>query len=369
MAGTNQPRQDPGDHALYAGRQDITIGGGCPRRCISTRSTMPIPASSAIGRRFSWTGSRPFRESQTSPPISGMQDIARHHHQARSRFELRHPALRHRQYPRRRFRPAHRLHDVYHAKSVPCRPGGQPKSQHRPEALNGIYVKSSSGQQVPLSTLVDSVLRSGAARRQPSGPVPFGHDLVQSLPDTAIGQAVSAIQQVEKELGKPLRPDELSGQRPGIEASLSSTPILIAAGTLRHLPHPRRALREPRPPHHHHLDPAVGRPRRAAAADGGCAADLRRDRDRRRHPAHRHRQEQHAACWSILPGASNTTRGLTAGGSIYRACAPALWTDPDDHHGGAARRRADDGGSWSTGRTPPPLGYAHRRRLVSVARS
>ena len=30
-----------------------------------------------------------------------------------------------------------------------------PKFQYGPEALNGIYVKSSSGQQVPISTLVD----------------------------------------------------------------------------------------------------------------------------------------------------------------------------------------------------------------------
>jgi multidrug efflux pump subunit AcrB len=34
-----------------------------------------------------------------------------------------------------------------------------PKFQYGPEALNGIYVKSSSGQQVPLSTLVDSVVK------------------------------------------------------------------------------------------------------------------------------------------------------------------------------------------------------------------
>src|SRR5258708_15592923 len=34
-----------------------------------------------------------------------------------------------------------------------------PKFQYGPEALNGIYVKSSSGQQVPLSTLVDSAVK------------------------------------------------------------------------------------------------------------------------------------------------------------------------------------------------------------------
>ena len=55
-----------------------------------------------------------------------------------------------------------------------------PKFQYGPEALNGIYVKSSSGQQVPLSTLVDTVVKSGTARRQPSGPVSVGDDLVQS---------------------------------------------------------------------------------------------------------------------------------------------------------------------------------------------
>ncbi len=35
-----------------------------------------------------------------------------------------------------------------------------PKFQYGPEALNGIYVKSSSGQQVPLSTLVDKELNA-----------------------------------------------------------------------------------------------------------------------------------------------------------------------------------------------------------------
>src|SRR6201998_3165173 len=33
-----------------------------------------------------------------------------------------------------------------------------PKFQYGPEALSGIYVKSSSGQQVPISTLVDSAI-------------------------------------------------------------------------------------------------------------------------------------------------------------------------------------------------------------------
>src|SRR4029077_3795454 len=37
--------------------------------------------------------------------------------------------------------------------------GVNPKFQYALESLNTIYVKSSSGQQVPLSTLVDSVVK------------------------------------------------------------------------------------------------------------------------------------------------------------------------------------------------------------------
>ena len=55
-----------------------------------------------------------------------------------------------------------------------------PKFQYGPEALNGIYVKSSSGQQVPLSTLVELGRESRASRDQPHRPVPLGDDLVQS---------------------------------------------------------------------------------------------------------------------------------------------------------------------------------------------
>ena len=49
-------------------------------------------------------------------------------------------------------------------------------------------------------------------------------------PGTAIGQAVSAIQQVEKELGKPLSlPTSFQGNAQAFQSSLSSTPLLIAA--------------------------------------------------------------------------------------------------------------------------------------------
>jgi len=105
-----------------------------------------------------------------------------------------------------------------------------PKFQYGPEALNGIYVKSSSGQQVPLSTLVDSVVKVAPLVVNHQGQFPSVTISFNLLPGTAIGQATSAIQKVEKQLGKPLSlQTSFQGNAQAFGASLSSTPILIAA--------------------------------------------------------------------------------------------------------------------------------------------
>ena len=106
-----------------------------------------------------------------------------------------------------------------------------PQFQIGPDALNNIYVHSSTGQQVPLSALVHTVDHGGAARGQSSGPIPVGDDLVQPAPGVSIGEAVAAIQQIEAAHRQARRArDELPGQRAGVPvSSLSSTPMLIAA--------------------------------------------------------------------------------------------------------------------------------------------
>jgi hydrophobe/amphiphile efflux-1 (HAE1) family protein len=105
-----------------------------------------------------------------------------------------------------------------------------PKFQYGPEALNGIYVKSSSGQQVPLSTLVDSVVKVAPLVVNHQGQFPSVTISYNLVPGTAIGQSVSAIRQVEKELGKPLSlQTSFQGNAQAFQSSLSSTPILIAA--------------------------------------------------------------------------------------------------------------------------------------------
>ena len=105
-----------------------------------------------------------------------------------------------------------------------------PKFQYGPNSLNGIYVKSSSGQQVPLSTLVDTVVNVAPLVVNHQGQFPSVTISFNLKPGVAIGQVVSGIQAVKKELNPPLSlQTSFQGNAQAFGASLSSTPILIAA--------------------------------------------------------------------------------------------------------------------------------------------
>ncbi|HEY1945199.1 MAG TPA: efflux RND transporter permease subunit [Roseiarcus sp.] len=105
-----------------------------------------------------------------------------------------------------------------------------PKFQYGPESLNGIYVRSSSGQQVPLSTLVDTVEKTAPLLINHQGQFPSVTISFNLAPGIAIGQAVTAIQNVQKELQPPLSlQTSFQGNAQAFGASLASTPILIAA--------------------------------------------------------------------------------------------------------------------------------------------
>src|ERR1700736_796933 len=105
-----------------------------------------------------------------------------------------------------------------------------PKFQYGPEALNGIYIKSASGQQVPISTLVDSVVKAAPLVVNHQGQFPSVTISFNLAPGAALGDAVSAIQEVEKELHAPLSlQTSFQGNAQAFGASLKSTPILILA--------------------------------------------------------------------------------------------------------------------------------------------
>jgi HAE1 family hydrophobic/amphiphilic exporter-1 len=105
-----------------------------------------------------------------------------------------------------------------------------PKFQYGPEALEQLYVSSSSGQQVPLRTLITSAVKVSPLVVNHQGQFPSVTISYNLLPGTSLGEAVASIQQVEKGLGKPLSlTTSFQGNGQAYLQSLSSTPILILA--------------------------------------------------------------------------------------------------------------------------------------------
>jgi len=105
-----------------------------------------------------------------------------------------------------------------------------PKYQYDPEALGQLYVSSSTGQQVPLHTLITSAVKVSPLVVNHQGQFPSVTVSYNLLPGTSLGEAVASIQQVEKELGKPLSlQTSFQGNGQAYLQSLKSTPILIAA--------------------------------------------------------------------------------------------------------------------------------------------
>jgi len=83
---------------------------------------------------------------------------------------------------------------------------------------------------VPISTLVDSVIKVAPLVINHTGQFPSVTISFNLVPGAAIGQAVSDIQAVEKELHPPLSlQTSFQGNAQAFGASLKSTPILILA--------------------------------------------------------------------------------------------------------------------------------------------
>ena len=83
---------------------------------------------------------------------------------------------------------------------------------------------------MPISTLVDSVIKVSPLVINHQGQFPSVTISFNLTLGTALGQAVSAIQKAAKELGPPLSLQaSFQGNAQAFGASLSSTPILIAA--------------------------------------------------------------------------------------------------------------------------------------------
>lgn len=103
-----------------------------------------------------------------------------------------------------------------------------PRFQYGPEALKGIYVTSASGQQVPLSTLVTSVVKPAPILINHQSMFPSVTISFNLRPGVALGDAVATIQKMEKDTGKPASlATSFQGNAQAFQSSLAGTPLLI----------------------------------------------------------------------------------------------------------------------------------------------
>ena len=103
-----------------------------------------------------------------------------------------------------------------------------PRFQYGPDALKDIYINSASGQQVPLSTLVKSVIKPAPILINHQSMFPSVTISFNLKPGVALGDAVAAIQKIEKDTGKPQSlATSFQGNAQAFQSSLKGTPLLI----------------------------------------------------------------------------------------------------------------------------------------------
>jgi hydrophobe/amphiphile efflux-1 (HAE1) family protein len=103
-----------------------------------------------------------------------------------------------------------------------------PQFQYGPEALKDIYLNSASGQQVPLSTLVNSTVKAAPILINHQSMFPSVTISFNLRPGIALGDAVTAIQKIEKDTDKPASlATSFQGNAQAFQSSLAGTPLLI----------------------------------------------------------------------------------------------------------------------------------------------
>ncbi|MDI4233444.1 efflux RND transporter permease subunit [Bradyrhizobium sp. Arg237L] len=108
-----------------------------------------------------------------------------------------------------------------------------PSFQYGPEALKDIYVNSASGQQVPLSQLVKSEIKPAPILINHQSMFPSVTISFNLKPGASLGEAVSGIQNIEKETGKPASlATSFQGNAQAFQSSLSGTPLLIGVALI-----------------------------------------------------------------------------------------------------------------------------------------
>jgi multidrug efflux pump len=108
-----------------------------------------------------------------------------------------------------------------------------PAYQENPDALKSIYVKSASGAQVPLSSFTRFVPGTTPLAINHQGQFPSVTLSFNLAPGVALGHAVTAIKNAERQIGLPvsIRPS-FQGTAQAFQASLATQPLLILAALI-----------------------------------------------------------------------------------------------------------------------------------------
>jgi multidrug efflux pump len=106
----------------------------------------------------------------------------------------------------------------------------RPQDQQDPGALGRIYLKTQSGQSVPLAAFAHFEPGASPLSINHQGQFPAATVSFNLAPGSALGEAVDAIHGAEAEIGLPpgVRPD-FSGTAQAFQESLASEPVLIVA--------------------------------------------------------------------------------------------------------------------------------------------
>ena len=108
-----------------------------------------------------------------------------------------------------------------------------PQFQRNITQLDNIYVKSSNGVQVPLSTFTHFVPQKTALAINHQGQFPSTTISFNLAPGKSIGDAVEAVNKAVKELNLPISVNgQFQGTAASFEASLTNEPILILAALI-----------------------------------------------------------------------------------------------------------------------------------------
>ncbi|HLH18337.1 MAG TPA: multidrug efflux RND transporter permease subunit [Bryobacteraceae bacterium] len=105
-----------------------------------------------------------------------------------------------------------------------------PRYQQNPDSLRGIYVRSSTGAEVPLSSFAHLQLSNTTLAVNHQGQFPSITLSFNLAPGMSLGDAVNEIQQAESEIGMPSSVQgSFMGTAQAFQDSLASEPLLILA--------------------------------------------------------------------------------------------------------------------------------------------